>query len=641
MIQAGDTTVTIRFDDDNAEKTFSWPSDVLERVTFDLGQHVQVLADDQIGMVQAALSYHGLLLYRIGLPGGQTKTVPEDGVRPAVITEPVARLRAGELHNARRTNLRIAATRLLYAYQHDELSTLGNSRVELKPHQIGVVHRVANAYPHRFILADEVGLGKTVEAGLLIRELLARDVAKRILILAPSGLVGQWQQEMRTKVNLTFALYNSESLRWLRNKHPNENPWTIEDKIISSTTFAAWTPERQKEITDAGWDMIVIDEAHHVRRSRQAADRTSTTKLYRLALKLSDPDLTAAQSMLLLTAPPMQLDPHELFSLIDLLDPALFPTEADFNDHRRQLRGLNETVEELKRWNGLTPVERKRTCGEVERWLGADAATVQDRATTDLGELVEELASEHRLSQVMVRNRKRVVGGFMPRVAAIWEVELTEAEGSAQQAVESYLKTGYARSKAIKNNALGFLMSTFQKMSASSSYTLKRSLERRIEKLEQVTPEEHRAAIIDDTALEELPTADALDDVLAERMDLDWSEVKDLEQIVGQLEAIGVDSRVKALKENLAEIARDDPEAKVIIFTQFRDTQDYIATHVGATWSVNLFHGGLKPQEKDGAVAAFRDGAGLQILLSTEAGGEGRNFQFCHSSSTMTCRGTP
>ena len=115
------------------------------------------------------------MLYQVSLPGGQAPMVMEDGVRPAAITDPIERLRAGELNSPRSTNLRLAATRLIFAYQHDELSTLGNSRVELKPHQVGVVHRVAESYPHRFILADEVGLGKTIEAGLLIRELLARS----------------------------------------------------------------------------------------------------------------------------------------------------------------------------------------------------------------------------------------------------------------------------------------------------------------------------------------------------------------------------------------------------------------------------------------------------------------------------------
>src|SRR3954452_5957972 len=118
--------------------------------------------------------------------------------------------------------------------------------------------------------------------------------------------------------------------------------------------------------------MIVIDEAHHVRRTRQASNRTSATQLYRLAEQLSDPDLTAAQAMLLLTATPMQLDPFELYSLIELLDPALFPTEVDFNVHRKELAGLNRTVEQLKHFSALDAREQERVLTSVEKWTGDD-----------------------------------------------------------------------------------------------------------------------------------------------------------------------------------------------------------------------------------------------------------------------------
>src|SRR4051794_14166655 len=234
-LESGGARVVVRFDD-GAEQTFVWPNDVLERILLPEGQHVRIVASGLVGVISGVREHNGIALYQVSLPGGQAPTVMEDGVRPAAITDPIERLRAGKLHSTRSTNLRLAATRLTFAYQHDELSTLGNSRVEIKPHQVGVVHRVAESYPHRFILADEVGLGKTIEAGLLIRELQARGVAKRILILVPSGLVGQWQQELKTKFNLSFALYNRDSLAFLRNERPGENPWAVKDLVIASTT---------------------------------------------------------------------------------------------------------------------------------------------------------------------------------------------------------------------------------------------------------------------------------------------------------------------------------------------------------------------------------------------------------------------
>lgn len=326
-VRDGGRRVWVRLDS-GGEQMFVWPSDVIERVVLPQGQHVRVLSSGATGVISGTRAHNGIVLYQVSLPGGQTPMVMEDGVRPAAITDPIERLRAGELHSARSTNLRLAATRLLFAYQHDDLSTLGNSRVELKPHQVGVVHRVAESYPHRFILADEVGLGKTIEAGLLIRELRARQVAERILILAPSGLVGQWQQELKTKFNLSFALYNRDSMAFVRNERPGENPWAVKDLVICSTSYAARDPDRRHEIARAGWDMVIVDEAHHARRTYQGPNRSSPTNLYGLVDEISDPDLARAQAMLLLTATPMQLHPFELYSLIELLTRRCFQASA-------------------------------------------------------------------------------------------------------------------------------------------------------------------------------------------------------------------------------------------------------------------------------------------------------------------------
>ena len=198
----GGRQVRVRFDS-GEENLFAWPNDVLERVHFEPGSKVHLLADDEIGVVTTVTEIDERLFYAVQLPAGVQKTVLEDGLRAAVITDPLELLRAGTLDPARSVNLRLSATRLLFAHQFDELSSLSNSRVEIKPHQVGVLHRVMTSYPHRFLLADEVGLGKTIEAGLILKELKARGMANRVLVLAPSGIVSQWQFELKTKFNAT------------------------------------------------------------------------------------------------------------------------------------------------------------------------------------------------------------------------------------------------------------------------------------------------------------------------------------------------------------------------------------------------------------------------------------------------------
>jgi superfamily II DNA or RNA helicase len=626
--------VLVHFDDGRNLK-FAWPSETLEHVQLDAGQPVTLAATGDRGVITTKVPSGGRLFYTVALADGGSKTVTEDGVRVAIETDPVARLRNGELDSARSVNLRLAATRLLFAHQYDELSSLSNSRVEIKPHQVGVLHRVASSYPHRFILADEVGLGKTIEAGLVIRELKARGFANRVLILAPSGIVSQWQFELKTKFNQVFADYRRSSIDWLQAENPGENVWALRDNVICSTSFAAYNEDRRREIALAGWDMIVIDEAHHARRRWEGENKHSDTNLYKLAEMLADPDVGRAQSFLMLTATPMQLHRFELFSLIELLDPALFPTFEDFELHTDRLAGLNETVEALRRWPVLEKRERTETCRQVQSWLGSNSKPLQARLDDEQkrDKVIEELLEKHRLSNVMIRNRKKVVGGFMPRVAALWPVELTPEERAAYEATSQYARTGYALARETQNNALGFLMTIFQKLNTSSSFALRQSLLRRIEKLEAGIRPPSRTIAIEEADLEEKPTEEALDQWMGaneREAELTRREIAQLEELVRSLDRIKLDSKAGVLIEQLAAIGEAEPDAKVIIFTQFRDTQEYLREHISEPWSVNLFHGQLKPQEKDAAIARFRDRGGPQLLISTEAGGEGRNFQFCH-----------
>jgi hypothetical protein len=327
--------------DSGEELTFALPTDALERLEFPDGKHLVVRNDGHTGVVIGRIEADGQLIYRLSFGDGSIKSVPEASVRPARLTDPVALLRQAEVGGPFLLNLRIAATRLAFTHQFDELSSLSNSRVEIKPHQVAVLYRVASTYPHRFLLADEVGLGKTIEAGLVLKELKARGVAGRVLVLAPSGIVSQWQFELKTKFNEVFAHYNRDTIKYLQANSPDENVWTLHDNVITSTAFAAYDERRRAEIALAGWDFVVIDEAHHARRQWEGQSRYSETNLYRLAAQLADPEQSATSGFLLLTATPMQLHRFELYSLIELLDPALFSDYDDFDNHADSLAGLN------------------------------------------------------------------------------------------------------------------------------------------------------------------------------------------------------------------------------------------------------------------------------------------------------------
>jgi ATP-dependent helicase HepA len=625
--------ITVLFDH-GEQQTFVLPNDVLTRVTFDPGTLVQIQPGGERGVVIGHDEVSNLLLYRINLASGSQPNVVETSLRPAILTNPLELLRQGKLHSARSVNLRLTATRLLFEHQYGELPSLSNSRVEIKPHQVGVLHRIVSSYPHRFLLADEVGLGKTIEAGLVIKELKTRGMANRVLILAPSGIISQWQVEMRTKFGLIFSLYRGDTVAYLQANHPIENVWTLNDNVIASHTFASLHEEKQREISLAGWDLIVIDEAHHARRTWQGTDKYTTTNLYRLTEKLAEPEAGKSTGVLLLTATPMQLHRFELFSLIELLDLALFADFDNFEDHCESLAGLNQTCENVKRIHKLSDRDRQSTIQEVRNWLKKEPRDIASLVGTAEGcsRLTDELYQEHRLSEVMIRNRKAVVGGFMPRVAQIWPVKMTDAERKAYDATTSYVQSGYALSRNLRNNALGFLMATFQKINSSSSYALRQSLFRRIEKLKAMLPVQKYNLDIEEEDIEEKPVAETLKDILGTPGSVDiLREIDELARIVKLIDDIDIDSKASTLISGLnSEILQEDKNIKVIIFTQFRDTQEYLRQKISAPWTVHVYHGQLNPGEKDETVRRFRESKGPQVMISTEAGGEGRNFQFCH-----------
>jgi ATP-dependent helicase HepA len=543
--------VTVRLDDpEDGRKTFRWPTDVLQRVVYEPGKFVQGVGDGITGMVTSHSVHEQLAIYQVSQPDGTMRTVLETGLRPAHLTDPAALIASGEIHDGRSTNLRIAATRLLFAQQYEELSALSNSRVEIKPHQVAVLHRAATTYPHRFLLADEVGLGKTIEAGLIIKELKARGVADRVLILAPSGIVSQWQYELKSKFNEAFSRYTRETIKYLEGKHPGENVWTLEPNVITSTTYASWDEARRKDITLAGWDLVVIDEAHHVRRTYEGQNKHSETQLYKLGAALAEAGESRAGAMLLLTATPMQLHPFELYSLIELLDPTLFPDYGEFDAHRRELAGLNRALDRALEWPRLDRRAQEEVSEEVARWLATAPeraaellATAQGRETAADG-----LREKHRVSEVMIRNRKAIVGGFKGRLPHVIPVRMTEAERTAYTEVSAYAQHGYRRSKETGNQALGFLMAVFQKLNASSSHALRRSLLRRIERLEEERTV-REPELPDEEEQSEAVLGEGADWIALEADVERIEELLELKRLVGLLNSIDVDSKAHALRQ--------------------------------------------------------------------------------------------
>jgi len=580
-------------------------------VTFAVGQRVSDRITKAVGTIRAAREVRGETLYSVAFQDGTWDVRAQDlaAVRDdpfELLTNPPTVLYPYDGW------LRREAFRLLDAYRNDPAAALSNSRVEPKPHQVSVLIRALEKPQARLILADEVGLGKTIEAGLILKELRARGVLRRVLILAPASLLTQWIWELRSKFNEPFVLHDASYIRSLEQKYPDLNPWAREQNVIASFQFARLDAER---VAEADWDLVIFDEAHHARRHWDDGD-PRPTKAYELMQALRD----RVGGMLLLTATPMQLHDFELYSLVELVEPGLFRDYADFQSSRGEVARINRIVAWLRVGSG-TSSERADLAAYLSAAsgpssvVGADLAQLKGRQ-----DVITWLESRHRLSHALVRNRKAEVGGFTKRIARRIPVEPTEAERELERDVLAYIHRKY-RAIDTANSAIGLVLVTFRKLLASSTRALAGALERRAQRL--LLPGD-----VDIGDLTDDPdTADELAKLLAlsaKDAALEATELRGLAERARKID----DTKLVELEQTMVQHFRDHPDEKVLIFTQFLGTLEMIRERLGRAFLVEVFHGGLTREEKDRAYLAFKQRA--QILVSSEAGGEGRNFQFCH-----------
>lgn len=622
--------VYVHWDDTVPPSQFTVSDPPLLRVDLN-GQRVRLMSTGERAVVMASTASDppAWQCFVATASGGRTINVPEADLRPEVITDPVGRFKAGLIGSTQKYRLQEVTRWYQVMNLYDDLVSLGQIGVDIKPHQVYVVHKVISNYPHRFLLCDEVGLGKTIEAGMVLKELKARGGAQRVLAIVPPNLVRQWQFEMKTKFNETFSILDSNTVRYLENQGHVGNPFISSESILCSSGWVTG-PKWAGLCDEVDWDLVIIDEAHHARSHRSG----NTTRLYRLVRNLADPNHSARRAMLFLTATPMQLDTHEIYSLVELLDPALFPSEERFEQHRREASGLSRLAERLHQHGFPLPDDEPNvTVKQVAEWLELDEHVTLRRLSAGIEEretLIGELADRHLLSEVMIRNRKSVVGGFMRREASRWEVELTEEERTALEAVENYVQYGFQLATGANNSAIGFVMVTFQKLMASSIAAIRESLSRRREKVSNVG--QRPSVNTDEDELEERLD----DDVEASEVigSVNFNHERELTLLDRAIESLGrvrVDSKARVLVGQFSRLFNEDANAKVLLFTQFRETQRFLQEQLSDQgWNVNVFHGQMTPRDKDNAVDRFKNATGPQILISTEAGGEGRNFQFCH-----------
>lgn len=551
------------------------------------------------------------------------------------------------------------------------------SAIEPWPHQVRAFQRMYSAWPPKLLIADEVGLGKTIEAGLLLRQAWLARRAKRILILAPKAVIRQWQLELRDKFNLNWPIYDGHHLQWARTPLSNEpaekevsrNTWHQEPCVLVSSHLVRRT-DRAAELLEAEpWDLVIVDEAHHARRR---GDETPNA-LLRLLRELR----SRTQGLVLLTATPMQVSPVEVWDLMNLLGLPVAWSPQQFLRYFELLSKPNLLAEEfdslarlfqatesafgpttVARIQSLEPGISRLRADRILRALRSKPNVPRKMlAPTDKHLALSLLRQETPVRRLISRHTRELLrryrdqGKLTSRIAnrhVVDEfVDLSPAERQVYEDVEDYISSTWDRASVKERNAVGFVMTIYRRRLASSFAALANTLEKRANHLVESAVGTPSLLSIEDIPDEEesilsaesTEPLDAEDTAELEQESLAVEEQDAIAQLLSDIRRLPSDTKAVKLRVVLEQL-RTDGYRQVMVFTQYTDTLDFLRAELAAqgVHKIMCFSGrGGEIRKVDGSwqlvsreeiKRRFRNNE-AEILLCTDAAAEGLNFQFC------------
>ncbi|MEM9326084.1 MAG: RNA polymerase-associated protein RapA [Bacteroidota bacterium] len=522
--------VQVHFPSAGATRQYAQANAPLRRVIFKPGDLI-VDADQRPMLVERVQDNGELLLYI-----GQERTLSEADLGEVAMQQGVQeRLLSGDVETPEVFDLR----RRTLSYDHDRRVSLINGfvggRIDLIPHQLYIAHEVSSRYAPRVLLSDQVGLGKTIEACLILHRLLLSGQVSRVLILVPDSLIHQWFVEMLRRFNLWFHIFDEERCASLESTAPEGNPFLDDQLVICSTSFLSGSQTRAQQAVSADWDMLVVDEAHHLAWSPEAA--SSEYAIVELLSKV-------AKGLLLLTATPEQLGVESHFARLRLLDPERYADYDAFLQETQDHEPIANVVEGLSKGRPLTGQERSL----LVDLLGSErVGQFSEGSSVAKEQLIEDLLDQHGPGRVVFRNTRSAMSGFPARKA-----HLIPLDGGPDH--EEWV--------------------------------------RRLSK-------EHE---VDKQPLHQQPSKPKF-----------WfSDDPRVSWLVGLLSDISP-ARVLLICRS---------KAKVLALAKALQTL--------SSAKVAIFHEDLTIVQRDRNAAWFAEADGAQLLLCSEIGSEGRNFQFAH-----------
>lgn len=530
--------LTIIFPAVDETRVYATDNAPLNRVEYPVGQIINTEGDAGKIRITGHAEHNNCIVYEGLNDNNEAVKVHELELDSfSQFSQPQDRLFGGQIDKLAHFELRVATQRHLHRQQQADSYGLVGPRIQPLAHQLYISHQVARRHAPRVLLADEVGLGKTIEAGLILHQQVLTERVKRALVIVPESLVHQWLVEMLRRFNLHFTILDEERCFAVEDEGDEEthiNPFESAQLVLCSLDFLSENPVRHQQAIDAGWDMMIVDEAHHLNWSE-----THVSNEYACVESLS----LEIPSLLLLTATPEQLGIEGHFARLRLLDPDRFYDLKEYVKEEQHYKPVNDLVQWLQD-EDASPNDAEKL-KQLTEYLG-DKAVADYQNDYNADPVIQNLLDRHGTGRVLYRNTRDSVGGFPQRELHSYGFDVPEIYAA---------DTG--------------------------------------ELQHQLYPE---------------------GDFEAE----DW---------------IHDDPRVEWLEEWL----EANPKEKVLLICAHAETALALEEYLRLRTSINAsaFHEGLNIVERDRAAAYFaanaKDGEiGAQILLCSEIGSEGRNFQFAH-----------
>ncbi|MDG6279759.1 RNA polymerase-associated protein RapA [Glaesserella parasuis] len=412
-------TVTLSFPASDEQRVYAVAVAPLTRVQFQKGDRVTSIDGWQLD-IEDVVENQGVALYLGKRVDTQVESVlPEMQLDHKVsFSKPQDRLFSAQIDRSDRFALRYRALKHQQAQFQSELRGMRGIRASLIPHQLHIAKEVGQRLAPRVLLADEVGLGKTIEAGMILQQQLFSGRVDRVLVLVPESLQHQWLVEMLRRFSLNFSLFDEERCADFTKKDEDnndisENPFETEALVIASIDWLSANPQRAKQVLDTDWDMLIVDEAHHLEWDEQ-----NPSMAYQFVAQLSK----QISAVLLLTATPEQLGQESHFTRLALLDPDRFYDYQAFVEEQKQYQPVADAVATLLNDKPLSAKEQESISEllaeeDVEpmfRIINSDASEEQRREVRQ--ELISELIDRHGTSRVLFRNTRQGVKGFPHRI---------------------------------------------------------------------------------------------------------------------------------------------------------------------------------------------------------------------------------